>query len=102
MTTEAALAKMFYLLGQDLSLEEVKRLMQSMGQGVKADAGELDTMMIEWLGVGPIEEFCAAVALVLAPFAPVRKIPAVCTNGPKPGASNMSVSDAPLLSEPEA
>jgi hypothetical protein len=35
---------------------QVKRLMQSMGQGVKADAGELDTMMIEWLGVGPIEE----------------------------------------------
>ena len=35
---------------------QVKRLMQSMGQGIKADAGEIDTLTIEWLGVGPVEE----------------------------------------------
>lgn len=35
---------------------QVQRLMQSMGQGVKADDGTLDTLTIEWLGVGPIEE----------------------------------------------
>jgi len=33
MTTEAALAKMFYLLGQDLPLEEVKRLMRTNLRG---------------------------------------------------------------------
>ena len=30
--------------------------MESMGQGVKADDGQLDTLTIEWLGVGPVEE----------------------------------------------
>jgi hypothetical protein len=35
---------------------QVKRLMESMGQGVKADDGELDALTIEWLGVGPTEE----------------------------------------------
>jgi len=35
---------------------QVQRLMESMGQGVKADDGQLDTLAIEWLGVGPIEE----------------------------------------------
>jgi hypothetical protein len=35
---------------------QVQRLMQSMGQGVKADDGQLDTLTLEWLGVGPIEE----------------------------------------------
>jgi hypothetical protein len=35
---------------------QVKRLMESMGQGVKADEGEIDALTIEWLGVGPIEE----------------------------------------------
>ena len=35
---------------------QVQRLMASMGQGVKADDGQLDTLAIEWLGVGPIEE----------------------------------------------
>lgn len=35
---------------------QVQRLMESMGQGVKSDDGQLDTLAIEWLGVGPIEE----------------------------------------------
>lgn len=35
---------------------QVKRLMESMGQGVKAADGQLDTLAIEWLGVGPTEE----------------------------------------------
>lgn len=35
---------------------QVQRLMQSMGQGVKAEEGQLDTFAIEWLGVGPTEE----------------------------------------------
>lgn len=35
---------------------QVQRLMESMGQGVKAEEGQLDTFAIEWLGVGPIEE----------------------------------------------
>lgn len=35
---------------------QVQRLMQSMGQGVKAEDGELDSFAIEWLGVGPTEE----------------------------------------------
>jgi hypothetical protein len=32
---------------------QVKRLMQSMGQGVRPDEGELDNLAIEWVGVGP-------------------------------------------------
>ena len=35
---------------------QVQRLMESMGQGVKADEGQLEPLTIEWLGVGPIEE----------------------------------------------
>lgn len=35
---------------------QVQRLMESMGQGVKAEHGQLDTFTIEWLGVGPTEE----------------------------------------------
>jgi hypothetical protein len=35
---------------------QVQRLMESMGQGVKAEEGQLDTLAIEWLGVGPVEE----------------------------------------------
>jgi hypothetical protein len=35
---------------------QVQRLMESMGQGVKADDGQLDTLTIEWLGVGPVDE----------------------------------------------
>ena len=35
---------------------QVKRLMESMGQGIKAEEGQLDTLAIEWLGVGPTEE----------------------------------------------
>lgn len=34
---------------------QVQRLMESMGQGVKAEEGQLDTLAIEWLGVGPVE-----------------------------------------------
>lgn len=35
---------------------QVQRLQESMGQGVKAEQGQLDAMTIEWLGVGPTEE----------------------------------------------
>lgn len=35
---------------------QVKRLMQSMGQGVKPQEGELDALTMEWLGAGPVEE----------------------------------------------
>jgi hypothetical protein len=35
---------------------QVQRLMESMGQGVKAEQGQLEPMTIEWLGVGPTEE----------------------------------------------
>jgi hypothetical protein len=35
---------------------QVHRLMQNMGQGNKPEEGELDTLVIEWLGVGPTEE----------------------------------------------
>jgi hypothetical protein len=33
----------------------VKRLMESMGQGIKEE-GQIDTLTIDWLGVGPTEE----------------------------------------------
>jgi hypothetical protein len=35
---------------------QVQRLIQSMGQGITADEAQLDTMAIEWIGVGPIDE----------------------------------------------
>lgn len=35
---------------------QLQRLMQSLGQGVKADAAQLDDMAIEWVGVGPVEQ----------------------------------------------
>jgi hypothetical protein len=35
---------------------QVKRLMQSMGQGVRPDEGEIDAIAIDWVGVGPVEE----------------------------------------------
>jgi hypothetical protein len=35
---------------------QVKRLMESMGQGIKDDDGQVDTMTLEWAGVGPVEE----------------------------------------------
>jgi hypothetical protein len=35
---------------------QLQRLIQSMGQGVTADEAHLDTMAIEWIGVGPTDE----------------------------------------------
>jgi len=35
---------------------QVQRLIQSMGQGITADEAQLDSMALEWIGVGPIEE----------------------------------------------
>jgi len=35
---------------------QVKRLMQGMGQGLGADDTQLDSMTLEWVGVGPTEE----------------------------------------------
>jgi hypothetical protein len=35
---------------------QVKRLMQGMGQGLAADDSQLDSMTLEWVGVGPTAE----------------------------------------------
>lgn len=35
---------------------QLQRLVQSMGQGVRADKMQLDTLAIEWVSVGPVEE----------------------------------------------
>jgi len=35
---------------------QVQRLMQSMGQGVTVDASQMDTLTMEWVQAGPIEE----------------------------------------------
>ena len=35
---------------------QMQRLMNSMGQGVKAEVGQIDALTIEWLGAGPVEE----------------------------------------------
>lgn len=35
---------------------QLQRLVQSMGQGVRADETHLDALAIEWVGVGPVEE----------------------------------------------
>jgi hypothetical protein len=35
---------------------QVQRLMQSMGQGITADASQMDTLTMEWVRTGPIEE----------------------------------------------
>src|SRR5882757_5425379 len=35
---------------------QVQRLVQSMGQGIAADASQMDTLTIEWVRTGPIEE----------------------------------------------
>jgi hypothetical protein len=35
---------------------QVQRLIQNMGQGITADEAQLDTIVIEWIGVGPTEE----------------------------------------------
>jgi hypothetical protein len=35
---------------------QVQRLVRGMGQGVTADEAQLDTLAIEWVGVGPTEE----------------------------------------------
>jgi hypothetical protein len=35
---------------------QVQRLMQSMGQGITADATQMDTLTIEWVRAGPVEE----------------------------------------------
>lgn len=43
---------------------QLQRLVQNLGQGQRADATKLDTLAIEWLGVGPVED--AAYAPLLA------------------------------------
>ena len=35
---------------------QVQRLIQNMGQGIATDEAQLDTLAIEWLGVGPTDE----------------------------------------------
>ncbi|HVT36783.1 MAG TPA: DUF349 domain-containing protein [Nevskiaceae bacterium] len=35
---------------------QLQRLVQTMGQGVKADAAQLDTLALEWVAAGPVEE----------------------------------------------
>jgi hypothetical protein len=50
---------------------QLQRLVQNLGQGQRADATELDTLAIEWLGVGPVED--AAYAPLLARFRRCRE-----------------------------
>lgn len=50
---------------------QMKRLVQSMGHGVKAEEAQLDSLAIEWLGVGPTEE--AAYVQLLGRFKECRK-----------------------------
>jgi hypothetical protein len=35
---------------------QVQRLIKNMGQGMRADRTELDSLALEWIGVGPIDE----------------------------------------------
>jgi len=35
---------------------QVQRLIQGMGQGITADSTQLDTLALQWLRAGPIEE----------------------------------------------
>ena len=35
---------------------QLQRLVQSLGQGLRADAEPLDAMVLEWVGVGPVED----------------------------------------------
>jgi hypothetical protein len=35
---------------------QLQRLVQSLGQGVRADETQLDSLAIEWVGVGPVDE----------------------------------------------
>lgn len=35
---------------------QLQRLVQNMGQGPRADESDLDTLAIEWVGVGPVED----------------------------------------------
>lgn len=35
---------------------QMQLLMNNMGQGIKAEAGQIDALTLEWLGAGPIEE----------------------------------------------
>jgi hypothetical protein len=35
---------------------QLQRLVQSMGQGLKADEVQLDALAIEWIGAGPVED----------------------------------------------
>jgi hypothetical protein len=35
---------------------QVKRLIENMGQGTRADVAQLDAMALEWISVGPTEE----------------------------------------------
>lgn len=46
--------------------EQLRRLVQSMGQGVQTDAAQLGALMTEWLAIGPTEE--ATYAQLMARF----------------------------------
>lgn len=35
---------------------QVQRLVQAMGQGLRAEAGQLDALAVEWIGVGPTDD----------------------------------------------
>jgi hypothetical protein len=47
--------------------EQLRRLVQTMGQGLQQEAGQLEALMSEWLSVGPAEE--AVYAALAARFA---------------------------------
>ncbi len=50
---------------------QVQRLVQSMGQGIGADEGQLDALTLEWIGVGPTDD--ATYAQLLNRFLRCRK-----------------------------
>ncbi len=50
---------------------QVQRLVQSMGQGIGADEGQLDALTLEWIGVGPTDD--AVYAQLLSRFLRCRK-----------------------------
>ena len=61
-------------LAEDQTLRreyQVKRLIESMGQGVKAEDGQLDTLAIEWFAAGPVE--AATYSQLLGRFIECRK-----------------------------
>ena len=59
--------------------EQLRRLVQSMGQGVRTDSAELEALLIQWLATGPTED--AVHAPLMARFARCLQSLAVQSRG---------------------